>query len=109
MKKIVRLYWQVALFPVLYAPYQLLNQKVLVKVFGCGCPVMTETGIRERGLNANGITIIFWYAVSFIVLIISIVSLKRIEKIPAKIGYLLSILAACLVLSVIFISHMKWD
>ena len=38
LKRILRYFWQLLLFPLLYIPYDFLNTIVLVEWLGCGCP-----------------------------------------------------------------------
>ena len=110
IKKIVRLFWQLLLFPLLYIPYDFLNTTVIVKWLGCGCPRLDEQGneIVNR-FNANDFTRLFWAGIALIVLVISIFQCRKIERWPSRFLYL----AAILLLSVFFAWNfprlMQWN
>ena len=81
MKKIFRRYWAVLIFPALYIPYYLLNQYVIVKWLGCGCPQIDENGNTiTNNFNANDFTSIFWSLIALAVIVISIINMKDIKK-----------------------------
>lgn len=56
-KKLLKTYIWLLLIPLAYIPYRILNEQVLVKKYGCGCPRVSESGeIIKNSFNANTIT-----------------------------------------------------
>ena len=61
VKKFIKTYIWLLLIPTAYIPYRILNEQVLVKKYGCGCPQVTlgENGeyiTLNNAFNANTIT-----------------------------------------------------
>lgn len=110
MKKFVRLFWQVLLFPVLYFPYRWLNQAVIVQWLGCGCPQIDENGQAVyRAFNANDFTWFFWWAVALAVMIISLCQLLRMKRWQYKVLYLIVIFLACALIVPAFFESLYWN
>ena len=60
-KKFIKTYIWLLIIPLAYLPYRILNEQVLVKKYGCGCPQVTmgENGEHielKNAFNANTIT-----------------------------------------------------
>ena len=108
-KKVVRLFWQLLLFPLLYIPYNFLNATVIVKWLGCGCPRLDEHGheIVNR-FNANDFTRLFWTGIALVVLVISVFQCRKIEKWPSRFLYLAAILLLSVFLAWNFVRWMQW-
>ena len=110
MKNQFKLFWQLLLFPLLYIPYNLLNQSVIVKWLGCSCPRLDKDGhLITHSFNANDFTTLFWSVLSIIVIGISIFSIRKIGKWYFKFLYLLLIALICLFFSFIFTKSMMWE
>ena len=61
-KKFIKTYIWLLIIPLAYLPYRILNEQVLVKKYGCGCPQVTvgESGElieMQNSFNANTITV----------------------------------------------------
>ncbi len=100
------------LFVILFIPYNLINQKFIVKWLGCGCPIVDEAGnIIENNFNANDFTALFWLGISILATIISFVLSKKIlkEKTWSKVLYVTGILLISLFITYIFIQIMMWN
>lgn len=102
-------YWAIIIFPALYIPYYLLNQYVIVKWLGCGCPVIDDSGnIITNAFNANDFTAIFWSVITLIVVVLSIINIRDINKWYLKAVNILIIAAASIFISVCFFYSMQW-
>ena len=102
----------VLLFFVLVIPYSILNQEVLVDVFGCGCPKIDENGeMIESYFNANDFTRIFWFSISIISTVGSVFLSKFIprEKIWLRAVYIAAILAISLFIAYAFCQGLMWN
>lgn len=109
MKKIFSLFWQIFLFPLLWAPYMVLNQTVIVKWLGCGCPQLDAAGNEiVRMFNANDFTQLFWFGIAAIVIGISLFSTRKIPKLGRKLAYIGGIAAVSLCLAFAFPLTMWW-
>lgn len=106
--KFIKLFWQLLIFPVLYFPYQLLNQAVLVKQFGCGCPSYGENGKLTDKFNANDFTQLFWSFIVLTVVGISIYNLRYIKQWYYRIPYLAVIIAVSVYIAYHFWLSMQW-
>lgn len=109
LKRILRYFWQLLLFPLLYIPYDFLNTIVLVEWLGCVCPRVDEQGIvMENRFNANDFTLLFWTGIALIVVGVSVFQCRKIKTWPTRLLYL----AANLLLSILFvwnfIRFMQW-
>ena len=80
MKKALRLFWQLLIFPVLFPLYSIFNTLVIVKQLGCGC-----TG---AAFNANHFTLLFWVIVALTIIVISLFQMRAIERPLRRFGYL---------------------
>lgn len=98
------------LFPILLIPYSLLNQHVLVKVFGCGCPKVDELGnIITPDFNANDFTSIFWSIVSVLATFIALLLSRRFKEKPwLRIIYTVAFFLISLLISTKFSAMMMW-
>lgn len=65
LKKVSLLLAPLTLFPLLFYSYSLVNGRVIVDIFGCGCPVIDSDGnVTQNLFNANDFTACFWFAVA---------------------------------------------
>lgn len=104
MKKPLKLFWSILLFPILYFPYKILNALVLVKVFGCGC--------TNQAFNANDITKIFWIVIGVLTIIFPVINFFKFKNKKHRLFYLLYILLITLytiLMAKLFIQTMMWD
>lgn len=109
MKKVIKTYWQILIFPILYIPYSILNTKVIVKWLSCGCPTIDENGQTIKNtFNANHFTLIFWGIIAFIVIIISLFNMRNLTKRRCKLIYMISMAAASIFLAFLCYYSMLW-
>lgn len=109
LKKFFVLFWQFLPFPVLYFPYKILNEQVLMDWLGCGCPRLDENGQIVPHFSANSFTAYFWFAVALFSIIITVINLKRISKWYFKVAYAVVCIFLALFLSNSFYYHMQWN
>ena len=100
LKKTVFLTIPVIVYIALYIPYSVINSRLIVDWFGCGC---------NPGFNANDFTRLFWFVASIVMSLLSFVcSKKHLSKIWIRVIYALCVLALTLALSVPFSQSMMW-
>lgn len=112
IRTIALLMTPILLFFVLFVPYQILNQEVLVDVFGCGCPKIDENGeMIESYFSANDFTTLFWLFVAAASTVGSVFLSKLIprEKIWLRAVYIVAILAISLFTAYTFRQNMMWN
>jgi len=110
MKKAILLSLPLLLYPILAAPYSLLNTAILVKVFGCGCPRVDETGaLTANYFSANDITTLFWNGIALISSIISVFTAKQLPKLRMRFIYVIGIIILSVVFSCNLIQAMMWN
>ena len=110
MKKIIKTYWQLLIMPVLFVPYSILNNKIIVNWLGCGCPKIDEQGNAVSStFNANHFTLIFWNIIVLIVIIISLFNMKNLTKWYTKFIYVLLITVGSIFLAIKFYYAMQWN
>lgn len=71
--------------------YNILDQKVFVKVFGCGCVPYTQTNMFNINFNANNLRFVVYIILSIALTILGIFLSKRIESKISKIIYVITI------------------
>lgn len=109
MKNIKR-FWQLALFPLLYIPYSIINSKFIVNWLGCGCPKVDPNGnMIKSSFNANDFTLSFWGVIACIVIVISLFNTKHINKWSLKALYILLIATISIIIAILFSYSMLWE
>jgi hypothetical protein len=109
MQKTIQLFWPLLLLPLLFIPYSILNAEVIVNWLGCGCPRINEAGnVIENSFNANDFTALFWCGVSVLIVALSAVQSKKLEKRRFKLLYLFTVIVICFFVSSFFSQVMKW-
>ena len=106
VKKILKTYGWVLLIPLLYYPYSILNSRVLVDAFGCGC---------AEGFNANVFTQIVLSVLMVLTLILFTVfyvksfGLKTRKTRTVFIVSFIGMAAAVILMSQRFYYYQMWD
>ncbi|MCL2489049.1 MAG: hypothetical protein FWE80_10235 [Oscillospiraceae bacterium] len=110
IKKIIKPYWPLLLFPVLCIPYTILNQNVIVNWLGCGCPRIDEQGNIVKHFNANNFTALFWDAVALTAVILFLYNIKKLPiKWYYKVLQLLLVIIASVFIMMKFNASMQWN
>lgn len=79
LKKVSLLLAPLTLFPLLFYPYSLVNSRVIVDIFGCGCPVIDSDGnVTQNLFNANDFTACFWFAVAVGTVLLAFFQSKKV-------------------------------
>lgn len=101
LKNILILFVPLLMFPVLFVPYDWVNQAYIVKQFGCGC---------QPSFNANDFTALFWLFISLGVTAISVFLSKKMpkEQIWLRIIYVAGMLVVSLLIARQFCQTLMW-
>ena len=110
MKKIIKAFSPLLLYLVLFFPYSILNSKVLVNVFGCGCPTVDKTGkVIVNSFNANDFSSRFWSVIIIISTVLSVFLSKNLPKIWMKIIIPILVAIVSVFLSWNIVQMIKWN
>ena len=73
--------------------YNILDQKIFVKIFGCGCVPYTQTNIFNIDFNANDLRLLVYNILAVAITILGSFLSKEIKSKKIKAIYILTILA----------------
>ena len=79
--------------------YNILDQKIFVKIFGCGCVPSTQTNMFNIDFNANDLRLIVYNLLAVSITILGLFLSKKIESKKLKIIYVLTILVLNILLA----------
>lgn len=88
-----------------------MNRKYIVEWFGCGCPKnVDEYGNVLPDFNANDFTKLFWFFVSCIVVLISVLLSRLLLKYHKwhRLVYIALIIVISFLISYNFVHRMMW-
>jgi len=71
--------------------YNILDQNVFVKVFGCGCVPFTQTNMFNIDFNANDLRALVYSILAISITVLGIFLSKKFESRKMKIIYVLTI------------------
>ena len=111
MKRIIASFCPLLLYAMLYAPYKLLDEKVIVEKFGCSCPnIDPETGTEIiNKFNANDFTLVFWSVIAVIVTVASAVIARKCERRLLRFLIPVVVLAVSALLTYLIWQRLFWD
>ena len=72
--------------------YNILDQKIFVKIFGCGCVPYTQTNIFNIDFNANDLRLLVYNILAVAITILGSFLSKEIKSKKIKAIYILTIL-----------------
>lgn len=111
LKKVFLLLAPLTLFPLLFYPYSLVNSKVIVDVFGCGCPVIDSDGnVTQSLFNANDFTACFWFVIAVATILTAFFQSKKIvtERPWLRVLYITGVAAFSFLCMYLFNRLMLW-
>lgn len=79
------------LMPFITPVYNFLDQKLFVKIFGCGCVPIAQTNMLNINFNANNLRRVVYSVITIAVFILGIFLSKNIENKKNKNIYLITI------------------
>lgn len=71
--------------------YNILDQKVFVKIFGCGCVPSVQTNMFNISFNANNLRFAVYNILSIVLTILGLFLSKKIERKIVKVIYVVTI------------------
>ena len=71
--------------------YNILDQKIFVEIFGCGCVPYTQTNMFNIDFNANDLRLLVYNILAVAITVLGLFLSKKIESKKIKIIYILTI------------------
>lgn len=73
--------------------YNILDQKIFVEIFGCGCVPYTQTNMFNIDFNANDLRLLVYNILAVAITVLGLFLSKKIKSKKIKVIYILTILA----------------
>lgn len=96
------------LIPAITPIYNILDQKIFVEFFGCGCVPSAQTNMFNIDFNANDLRRVVYILMSFAMLVLGIKLSKKITSKKVKIVYNISIIIFNIVLTYFICMRYMW-
>ena len=97
------------LFMIFITPiYNILDQKIFVDIFGCGCVPYAQTNMLNIAYNANDLRRVVYNIMIVIMTILGIVLSREFENKKGKIIYVTTIILVNLLLALYICSLCMW-
>lgn len=88
--------------------YNILDSKIFVKVFGCGCVPIAQTNMFNIDFNANDLRFVVYNILSVLMLVIGIYISKDYKNRYIRFIYNITIIIFNLILSYLICSLYMW-
>lgn len=79
--------------------YNILDQKVFVEIFGCGCVPSAQTNMFNIDFNANDLRFVVYNVLAILIFALGILLSKKLDNNKSKVIYIISILVLNLLLA----------
>lgn len=79
--------------------YNILDQKVFVEIFGCGCVPSAQTNMFNIDFNANDLRFVVYNVLAILIFTLGILLSKKLDNKKSKVIYIISILVLNLLLA----------
>lgn len=88
--------------------YNILDQKVFVEVFGCGCVPTAQTNMFNIDFNANDLRRLVYSVIAIAVFVLGLFLSKKIESKKKKAIYIITILVFNILLALKICQMYMW-
>lgn len=89
--------------------YNILDSKVFVEIFGCGCVPIAQSNMFNIDFNANDLRRVIYSIITILMLILGIKLSKKFDSKKIKIIYNVTILIFNIALLVIICKRYMWN
>ena len=89
--------------------YNVLDSRIFVKIFGCGCVPIAQTNMFNIDFNANDLRLLVYNIIAVLMLILGIMLSKRLNSKKAKIIYNITIIIFNLLLAGFICRRSMWN
>lgn len=97
------------IMPVFILPYQILDNLVLVDIFGCGCVPGAQTNMLNIAFNANDLRRMVFVALTLLLSVWSVRISKDFKTKAARILYTFAVLAVNTALTMWVVQAFMWS
>ena len=96
------------IMPAFILPYQILDNLILVDIFGCGCVPGAQTNMLNIAFNANDLRRVVFFALTILMSVWGFRISKRFTKKPSKILYCAAVVIVNAALALWVIQTFMW-
>ena len=108
MKKKITIILPIIIMPICIPIYIILDNLILVDIFGCGCVPSTQTNMLNIPFNANDLRVMVFSILTITLSIWSIVIAKTFKRKIAKILYCIAIILLNVILTLWIVNAFMW-
>ena len=108
MKKKLMIMLPIIIMPIFIPIYIILDNLILVDIFGCGCVPSTQTNMLNISFNANDLRIAVFSVLTVGLFIWSVIIAKTFKCKIAKIIYCLTVIMLDLILTLWIVNAFMW-
>lgn len=108
MKKKIIALLPFVVMPIFIPIYMVLDNLILVEIFGCGCVPSTQTNMLNIPFNANGLRMTVFSLLTIVLSIWSIVISKRFNRKMMKILYTVAVILLNVLLTMWTVKTFMW-
>ena len=88
--------------------YNVLDSKIFVKIFGCGCVKYGQTNMLNINFNANDLRIVVYSVITIFMCILGILLSRKLPNKKTKVIYVITILLVNILLSFMVCEINMW-
>lgn len=88
--------------------YNFLDEKIFVKIFGCGCVPISQTNMFNIDFNANDLRRVVYIVMALLITILAIYMSRKFEKKSTRIIYISTVLILNIILALIICNMFIW-
>lgn len=88
--------------------YEILDNHVFLKIFGCGCVPSTQTNMLNIPFNANNLRALVFSVISVLMVVLGGKLSRKIKEKPIKILYVVIILITNIVIENLILEIFMW-
>lgn len=108
MKKKMDAVMPLILMPIIIPIYKILDNLILVDIFGCGCVPSTQSNMFNIPFNANDLRLTVFAVVTVVLSIWSIFISKTFQKKSSKLLYCLAVILLNVMLTLWTVKTFMW-
>ena len=108
MKKKITIILPIIIMPICIPIYIILDNLILVDIFGCGCVPSTQTNMLNIPFNANDLRVTVFSALAIGLFIWSVVIAKNFKRKIVKIVYCSTVILLDVILTLWIVNAFMW-
>lgn len=108
MKKKIMIMLPIIIMPIFIPIYIVLDNLILVDIFGCGCVPSTQTNMLNIPFNANDLRVTVFLALTVGLFIWSLIIAKNFKRKFVKIAYCFTVILLDVILTLWIVNAFIW-